>query len=683
MSQSTGKPPLPPTLTRIRNPAIFLANDQTGSNAGSDELEQDNGGTGSVNTSVTAVSSQAPAPGTPTRQTNGRSGNSSMSVSSYGVSAPSTPKRPTVAQFPGSNGSSGQRTVGLNVPVKPNSNNGSYRNTLGRRSPVSIPEGDISVSPSRRASTSSLSTIGSATSATELESIPLSEYTQNAVNTFTDEAIAELIAYEQDEDGFATLKFLVEVDTDEAMEGGGRETYQDYITRLQNKDYVEKTYELGMNALGYYGYKRSKFETTKTGAQCEGVGITSERPCWLCGNQTNVFKDVRGPTSYIENGAEFRICEPDNNEFQCEHILPAGLMGFLDYLYMSESSPVDQTITRKLYDSSCRTCNRIKLNTLYIRSNGTLFEPNVYEIQKDIIGFFLDICGSKKATCPDTTQRPAKKIEEGGGAPFYYHSVVSVSKDGIKTQYPNLIIAKLHAEGPPAPRVGVKRARVPEDPDYAVLSDIFTSLENKFSIARIYESSDGFDTIPNTIEKRIPLVRSVQWIQGRFTAIFNRLADICRTLNEKANKAEWDRKYINALTNPPYFVQRIGEGVKPPSTKAAARALARNRERALAENMARAEAEAEDRIRRERNKRALARVPRALAPAAPPFVPPPPPVPAAAPPPVNNQAAQAAAFQALRARYNTGMKQRPLPPSRKSRKTRKAKKARRKNTRRK
>lgn len=620
--------------------------------------------------------SEAPAPGTPTQQTNRRSGNSSMNAS-----VPSTPKRPTIGQIPGSSGSSEQRTVGLNTSVKANSNNGSYINTLGRRSPVSIPEGEVSVSPSRRGSAASLSTVASATSATELASVPLSDYTQNAVNTFTDEAIAELIAYEQDEAGFATLKFLVEVDTDEAMEGGGRETYEEYITRLQNKDYVEKTYELGMNALGYYGYKRSKFETTKTGAQCEGVGITSVRPCWLCGNQTNVFKDVRGPTSYIENGAEFRICEPDNNEFQCEHILPAGLMGFLDYLYMSESSPVDQTITRKLYDSSCRTCNRIKLNTLYIRSNGTLFEPNVYEIQKDIIGFFLDICGSKKATCPDTTQRPAKKIEEGGGAPFYYHSVVSVSKDGITTQYPNLIIAKLHAEGPPAPRVGVKRKRVPEDPNYAVLSDIFTSLENKFSIARIYESSDGFDTIPDTIEKRIPLVRSVQWIQGRFTAIFNRLADICRTLNEKANKAEWDRKYTDALTNPPYFVQRIGEGVKPPSTKAAARALARNRERALAENMARAEAEAEDRIRRERNKRALARIPRTFAPVAPsPFVPPPP------PPPTPQMS-----FQLMRniqqrgERGLTGVRREGpfVPPKTRLRKTRKAKKARRKNTRRK
>jgi hypothetical protein len=192
----------------------------------------------------------------------------------------------------------------------------------------------------------------------------------NAFPDATRHAIAELIAYEPDEYGFATLKFLVEVDTDEVMEGGARETYQQYITRLQNKDYVEKTYDLAMNALGYHGFKRRQFETTRVGDQCRGVGIDDRRPCWLCGNPVNLFKDIRGPKSITSNGGEFRMCEPDNNAFQCEHLLPAGLMAFLDYLYINEvrpSDPSNRAIMIQLYDSSCRTCNRIKTNNIYIR----------------------------------------------------------------------------------------------------------------------------------------------------------------------------------------------------------------------------------------------------------------------------------------------------------------------------
>ena len=389
----------------------------------------------------------------------------------------------------------------------------------------------------------------------------------NAIPDAERHAIAELIAYEPDENGFATLKFLVEVDTDEAMEGGARETYQQYISRLQNKDYVEKTYDLAMSALGYYGLKRRQFETTRVGDQCRGVGIDDRKPCWLCGNPVNLFKGVRGPMSYTMNGAEFRMCEPDNNSFQCEHILPAGLMAFLDYLYINEGypdNPANRAIMNQLYESSCKTCNRIKTNNLYIRSTlgglFAMFEPNAYEIQKDVIAFFLDICGSKKRTCLGNNQSDAIKKE---GEAFYYNSVVTVTKEDRTTHYPNLILAKLNEEERTR---GVepenkKRRRGSNnaytDAAYGSLGHIFRSLENTFTIARIYDSTNEFDVIPETIEKRIPLRRGVDWIQNCSRRILARVQGVCDLLNDVARKTEWNAKYQNALLNPPRFVEDI------------------------------------------------------------------------------------------------------------------------------
>lgn len=393
----------------------------------------------------------------------------------------------------------------------------------------------------------------------------------NAIPDAERHAIAELIAYEPDENGFATLKFLVEVDTDEAMEGGARETYQQYIYRLQNKDYVEKTYDLAISALGYYGLKRRQFETTRVGDQCRGVGIDDRKPCWLCGNPVNLFKSVRGPISYTMSGAEFKICEPDNNSFQCEHILPAGLMAFLDYLYINEvypDNPANRAIMNQLYESSCKTCNRIKTNNLYIRSTlgglFAMFEPNAYEIQKDVIAFFLDICGSKKRTCPGNNQSDAIKKE---GEAFYYNSVVTVTKEDRTTHYPNLILAKLNEEerATGAEPGNKKRQRGSNnaytDPAYGSLGHIFRNLENTFTIARIYDSTNEFDVIPETIEKRIPLRRGVDWIQNCSRRILARVQGVCDLLNDLAQKTEWNIKYQNALANPPRFVEDIVRSV--------------------------------------------------------------------------------------------------------------------------
>jgi hypothetical protein len=414
----------------------------------------------------------------------------------------------------------------------------------------------------------------------------------------TRHAIAELIAYEPDEYGFATLKFLVEVDTDEPMEGGGRETYQQYITRLQNKDYVEKTYDLAMNALGYHGFKRRQFELTRVGDQCRGVGIDDRRPCWLCGNPVNLFKDIRGPKSVTSNGGEFRMCEPDNNAFQCEHLLPAGLMAFLDYLYIDEVRPSDpshRAIMIQLYDSSCRTCNRIKTNNIYIRSNNdgisAIFEPNIYEIQKDVIAFFLDICGSQKKICPGNNQQAAIKKE---GESFYYHSIVTVTKAGRTTHYPNLILAILNEEARNTGSEPSSKKRRRGDnnsydqPSYGSLGDIFRDIDNTFTIARIYESASEFNTIPESIEQRIPLRKGVDWIENCSRRIIERVQGICNLLNNIERKTEWVIKYTNALLNPPRFVEDIVSKTKQKRSKTrrtgrsvAARAVADERQLAM------------------------------------------------------------------------------------------------------
>jgi len=483
------------------------------------------------------------------------------------------------------------------------------------------------------------STVLPRSSINQYQYVSLSPFTRNAIETFTDEAIAKLIAYEPDENGFATLKFLVEVDTDEVMEGGARETYEQYIRRLQNKDYVEKTYDLALNALKYYGYERTSFEKGGAGRQCIGVEIDDTRPCWLCGNPVNLFKDARGPTSYTnDNGAEFNMCDPENNSFQCEHLLPAGLMGFLDYLYVNDripANPVNRNMMSKLYDSSCRTCNSIKTNNIYIRSTNSgisaNFEPNVYEIEKDVIGFFLAINGSKKETCPNnTTQRPVQKDDK------YYHSIVTVKKGGITKQYPNLVIAKLN-EDEPVRTDSAKRRRIgePNDNMYGTLSDIFTRLSSDFTIAIIHNTNE-FNTFPDSVVKTVPLTKAVQWIQTRVKSIFDRMMGICALLNAIPQKTEWSTKYTNALRTPPYFVQRIRDNAawqandrrdasREPRNVAAARALARNREREEAEEEARRRVAHLFNTRRGRAARAIrGRSPAALAQPPPPPPPSPP-----------------------------------------------------------
>jgi hypothetical protein len=293
-------------------------------------------------------------------------------------------------------------------------------------------------------------------------------------------------------------------------------------------------------------------------------------------------------------------------------------MAFLEYLYINETRPFgadNRIMMAQLYDSSCKTCNRIKTNNLYIRSNndglGAMFEPNVYEIQKDVIAFFLDLCGSKKKTCAGNNQQGAiKKV----GEDFYYNSIVTVTKEGRTTQYPNLILAILGEEERNTGKnpSNIKRRRGNNntyEQSYGSLDDIFRNIENTFTIARIYDTTNDFNAIPASIEKKIPLRRGVAWIQGRYAQIVARVQGVCALLNDIGRRIQWNEKYTNALLNPPPFVYSISQAANP-KRRTLRKVIAREdantrRAAAAAEAAARAEESAER--ARKRTKRAANR----------------------------------------------------------------------------
>jgi hypothetical protein len=142
----------------------------------------------------------------------------------------------------------------------------------------------------------------------------------------------------------------------------------------------------------FLGLERSKWEKPNAGTQCTRVPdpMRNTGKCWLCGNPVPI---AGAALPGAPDGTPVSVCGPDNN-FECEHVLPAPFMFFTKTLINDLIIPEpDPGVKRLLYDSSCKLCNGIKDNGLYLKASwegGKLkFEPNNENIIVDILMFLV------------------------------------------------------------------------------------------------------------------------------------------------------------------------------------------------------------------------------------------------------------------------------------------------------
>ena len=407
-------------------------------------------------------------------------------------------------------------------------------------------------------------------------------------------AIAELI-FTNPDDEWSDVNFFVQTDIDKQdkeksnesylLTGGTRETPGQQAQRRINKndDYVVKTYNKALIILDSYNINRDKFESSKTSKQCQLAGYDIRNntiPCWICGYGTNLFKNPS--QQYIqEDGKILTICDPSRNQFECEHILPAALMAFLDYLANLTYPVTDVDMMRSLYDGSCAMCNNFKSNHLYIKNtrlDGTGdFIPDNDELMKDIIGCFLNVQESslpKWATC-------VKREEDDK----YIISAVTVNADGTNTTYPNLIWAMIHKDlpspppqPPPSPQPssspsGKRKSSVTSSElransatgqdDYGPLDKLFMDLSDDPAYKLILEKNRK-SPLPISIRTIAKRGETIQWIKDRYAAMLNRIERICGLLNTPERKANWHTKYTEqpALQDPKFIRRIVFEAVE-------------------------------------------------------------------------------------------------------------------------
>ena len=562
---SINLPPLPPpTQTNVARAAAARGN-----------TLQRLGTTGKTSIKISANQNSA---GTPTRDSvsigNTSSGNRTMNAST--ASAPA----------PGSVGNVNSGTGSISM--------GNARSVTNARPTLSIPPLSTPFPPQyldplytppslkmKRAPKGALANI-----------LLLSNSNSNSENYSDDDKLTKAIAkliFTNPDDEWSDVNFFVQtaVDKQEKEEsnesylltGGTRETPGQQAQRRFDKtnDYVSKTYNKASIILDSYKINRDKFESSKTSKQCQLAGYDIRNntiPCWICGYGTNLFKNPS--KQYIqEDGKVLTICDPSRNQFECEHILPAALMAFLEYLANSTYPVTDVDMMRSLYDGSCAMCNNFKSNHLYIKNtrlDGTGdFIPDSDELMKDIIGCFLNVQESslpKWATC-------IKREEEDK----YIISAVTVNANGTNTTYPNLIWAMIHKDLPPPPpqpppspqpspsSSGKRKSSVTSSElransatgqdDYGPLDKLFMDLEDdpNFKVIRETNRKPPLPVTIRTIAKR---EETIQWIKDRYAAMLNRIERICGLLNTPERKAYWHTKYNeNTEDQDPKFIRRI------------------------------------------------------------------------------------------------------------------------------
>jgi len=216
-----------------------------------------------------------------------------------------------------------------------------------------------------------------------------------------------------------------EEDTPEETQAGGADDLQiakyariqtEYVGRLSpyeknallGNDPVADVAEtiqliLSGNDLAMLGLERKNWESPNPTQQCITAKISSERPCWLCGNPVNM-----GHGGAIVKGKRMSVCNPDDNQYECEHVLPGAFMLFLKKMINVTLGPdgTNDAIAAKLYDSSCHICNTAKSDGVYIRAKWVgggsaaaaaaaaaekrlVFSPHNEKIMVDILTFIL------------------------------------------------------------------------------------------------------------------------------------------------------------------------------------------------------------------------------------------------------------------------------------------------------
>jgi len=201
------------------------------------------------------------------------------------------------------------------------------------------------------------------------------------------------------------------------------------------------------------------WENPGAGGQCIATGKDQKnRPlCWLCGNRTGVFGKKDGKSTIWEG--KLLICDPLNNRFDCEHVLPAQLMKFFGVIYSKfnegKTTEKQKSIRELLYDGSCSSCNNAKSDGTYILgrqgSDGKIVvRPNRVNILVDIITFAMKVT-TTKTTKNKTTIIPCANgsapitfpIEVKGDKLTGWFTSIVTSEVGDKKSYPNLIRALL------------------------------------------------------------------------------------------------------------------------------------------------------------------------------------------------------------------------------------------------
>ena len=366
---------------------------------------------------------------------------------------------------------------------------------------------------------------------------------------------------------------------------------------------------LGFERSSYMG--RGGWESPGATKQCENVnkitgrGSPSGDHCWLCGNKFNLFTPAPKTETYGPD-ATMQICNSEENEFQCEHVLPAPMMFFLGYMQSyakTRFTPEEIEMIRRLYDGSCALCNGVKDNGLYIQTSANpsgqmVFITNPINILKDIIFFFTTVKSSYhgcNTEDPAVTFNVPEKLDNGNTTikkASIGSAITITGSDGqLKNRYHNLTRALLetldipdvnledpnikHLQGD-INNISVHIGNVIKDPADVVLNSSVRSYilnppeRDKEDIARL-------PTIPSTTRTaglealtamtaanfvlKVDRNKAARWILSRFVYISNRMSEICGVLNLPENLEKWDMR-VKSLRSQPVLTMKNLEDLR-------------------------------------------------------------------------------------------------------------------------
>jgi hypothetical protein len=333
------------------------------------------------------------------------------------------------------------------------------------------------------------------------------------------------------------------------------------------------------------GLKRDQWEKPDPTVQCNSAGVrpsdAAHKKCWLCGNPVNMGANA------VVNGKRMSVCNPDENRFDCEHVLPGIFMLFLKMM-RNKSLPdtaSGQARDAELYASSCHMCNTIKSDKLYIKAEWVNDMPPA-PAGLAAAAAAMDVVGEAVAPVAGTYE---SKIAEQAIAFARAERFNNLVRATIQYPPPGFVGANLDGsiDVPEFKRkissyeAGSLARVIPPHPAglhegvaaVQVISDNGTLLINGARLASLRAAG---------VPLRVDRESAWSWISNRFVDIHSRITRVCNYLNDggrndaitTSTKSLATQPLLNIATSKRLGAQGLIKLPRLPNTKRAATAAA-------------------------------------------------------------------------------------------------------------